>query len=206
MFISTPWPQTSETDSSGPGYCQTDFLSCTRDDNHVTQPHPINTKQAINPTNHESTVELAGSRFASNRPPFWQQSLLEGKHGTSGGSRQALALHGGRTSAWKLHYVPAVGFAVALSKNNLGRMMLWQIHCRLFEATLFGAFCREMWAGAMNRVHECFEGEKYQHVLMQHRYSREGNSFSKGPWHVFWRVSPCFFWSLRCVRNQCLAL
>lgn len=29
----------------------------------------------------------------------------------------------GRTSAWKLHYVPAVGLAVARSKNNLGRMV-----------------------------------------------------------------------------------
>lgn len=89
----------------------------------MTRPHPVNTKQAINPTNHESTVELAGSRFASDRLHFGSRAFWKGNMGTSGGSRQALALHDGRTSAWKLHYVPAVGLAVALSKNNLGRMM-----------------------------------------------------------------------------------
>lgn len=55
----------------------------------MTRPHPVNTKQAINPTNHESTVELAGSRFASNRPHFGSRALWRGNMGTSGGQTGA---------------------------------------------------------------------------------------------------------------------
>lgn len=105
--------------------------------NKVTRPHPINTKQAINPTNHESTVELAGSRFASDCPHFGSGAFWRENMWTSGGSRHGLALHDGRTSAWKLHYVPAVGLAVALSKTTLAGCCSWQIQCGLFEARLF---------------------------------------------------------------------
>lgn len=118
--------------------------------NKVTRPHPINTKQAINPTNHESTVELAGSRFASDGPHFGSGAFWRENMWTSGGSRHGLALHDGRTSAWKLHYVPAVGLAVALSKTTLAGWCSWQIHCGLFEGRLFKKmFCRKTWLGAI---------------------------------------------------------
>lgn len=148
-------------------------------------------------------MALAGSRSARNRPPFWQQSLLEGKHGTSGGSRQALALHGGRTSAWKLHYVPAVGFAVATSKNNLGRMMFVANTMQIiWNKALFEGFLqKKAWAGAMNCAHGCIEGEKN----IMYWYSI--NTPERGtlsPKVVCCRVSPCFFRSLRCIRDKCL--
>lgn len=71
-------------------------------------------------------------------PCLGSGGLLEGENmGTSGGSRQALALHHGRTSAWKLHYVPAVGLAVALSKNNFWQDdVFWQVQRGILQVRL----------------------------------------------------------------------
>lgn len=149
-------------------------------------------------------MALAGSRFASNRPPFWQQSLLEGKHGTSGGSRQALALHGGRTSAWKLHYVPAVGFAVAISKNNLGRMMFVANTMQIiWSKALFEGFLQKN----VSRSHELCTWMRWRRKNIMYWYSI--NTPERGtlsPKVVCCRVSPCFFRSLRCIRDKCLFL
>lgn len=136
--LSAPsWLRTKEPDNSSSGYHQTNFPSYIQDDNKVAGHRPVDTKQAINPTiTLQSWTDCGVSWFPY---PFWQQSLLEGKQGTSGGSRQGLVLHDGRTSAWKLHYVPAVGLAVTLSKETASAgWCSWQVCCRLFEAkTLF---------------------------------------------------------------------
>lgn len=102
----------------------------------------------LSPQIHEMIVELKLVPAKLEIVPILAGGwLLEGKHGTSGGSRQGLALHDGRTSAWKLHYVPAVGLSVALSKNNLGRMMFLARtpHIISSKTPFFGAILKRKW-------------------------------------------------------------
>lgn len=102
----------------------------------------------VSPDKPETSNYTGSSRFSCGAssvllrscfgPRLGSGGLLEGENmGTSGGSRQALALHHGRTSAWKLHYVPAVGLAVALSKNNFWQDdVFWQVQRGVLQAWL----------------------------------------------------------------------
>lgn len=192
--LSTPnWLQTSETDTSSSSYCQTDFLSYTKDDKQVTGPRPINTKQQLtqlSPYNHESTVELAGSCFARDRPhfgsrAFWRENmehLVEADRGW----RYTM----GEQVPESFIMSQLLGLLLPSAKTTSAGWCSWQIGCRLFEARPFsvvfcrGNVCRSCWwlcvffQCELTRVHEraALTRKKYQHVA-EHRHSDEGKLF-----------------------------
>lgn len=105
----------------------------------LTQSHLTHLKHPTAAAHRDSAVERAWSCFTHvSGPVLAAGACWRGENmGTSGGSRQALALHHGRTSAWKLHYVPAVGLAVALSKNNFWQDdVFWQVQRGILQARL----------------------------------------------------------------------
>ena len=134
----------------------------TKDDNQVTGPHSINTKRAINPsTTPWSWVEYGDASWPPHLPIasssthprlaalFWRQNM---KHLVE--ADRGLVLHDRRTSAWELHYIPAVERAVALStEKNTPKQQRKQVR----QVDLPGNNVWQMEAGCLD--HGCSAGK-----------------------------------------------